>query len=263
MRRLALSLLAAGFLVACNRTPTAPTGVPLSASRGEHGSAPVLVWSQGTNSDLTSYDFGTVDPASPSSVTFTLTNTGGRSSGTITSVSLSTSTAYSITADGCTDNALGPNDSCTVTVEFTSTEGSTSTATLTADAEHASASLDLTGKGPGVADLSLSPGTSLLTIDGTNWYAYYFYGTGLSQTFTVTNAGTATTGHLGVVEAVSDFVVSSDQCSGGTLAPNASCTFTITAASCPSSSSGTLTVNDVNLGKAYIELEENIIQCPG
>lgn len=155
MRRLTVSLLAAGFLVACSRAPTSPTGVPLSASRSEHGSAPALAWSQGTNLKLSSYPWGTVDIGQDSTVTFTLTNTGGRSSGTVTIDPLSSS-VYSITADGCAGSGLGPNKSCTVTVEFTPTGSGTFTATLTAGAEHGSASLDLTGKGGSGITLTLA-----------------------------------------------------------------------------------------------------------
>ena len=265
MRRLTLSLLAAVFLVACNRTPTAPTGVPLSASRGEHGSAPALEWSQGTNTNLSTYDFGAVDPASPSSVTFTLTNTGGRSSGTVT-VSLSTSSVYSIAVDHCTDNALGPNDSCTVTVEFAPTSGDTFTATLTANAEHGSASLDLTGE-VAAWTLHLSPNTSATEQDG-GWtsYTYGLYsppGFTQSQTFTVTNVGNTTSpalvvgcdgGSSSICRSGDWGSISHDYCTGSTLAPNGTCTFEVDATLPSTCYTGDYSVTSVLVGDTYNDL---------
>src|SRR5439155_1244390 len=71
---------------------------------------------------------------------------GGRATGTL-AVALSGSSAFTITADGCTARSLGPTKSCTVTVRYAPTAGGSDTATLTATGEHASASLTLTGSG--------------------------------------------------------------------------------------------------------------------
>lgn len=149
MRRLTLSLLAAVFLVACNRTPTAPTGIPLSASRSDHGSAPSLSWSPVTSTTgPDTYDYGTIDAGQDSTVSFTLTDDGGRSAGTV-EISLTGSSAFAITVDNCSGNGVNAEHGCTVTVQYApTTSGQDDAATLTATGEHASASLALTGASP-------------------------------------------------------------------------------------------------------------------
>src|SRR5262249_48700454 len=74
---------------------------------------------------------------------------GGSASGVL-AISLSDSTAFSITSDACTGTSLGPKKSCVLTVEYApTTADQTDTATLTATGKKsgASASITLTGSG--------------------------------------------------------------------------------------------------------------------
>jgi secreted trypsin-like serine protease len=67
--------------------------------------------------------------------TFTFTNSGGRSTGTMVAA-VPSSSGFSITDDSCTGRSLASDKSCVVTVAAAG-EGST---VLTVDGEHASAS---------------------------------------------------------------------------------------------------------------------------
>ncbi len=86
-----------------------------------------------------SHDYATTDPGTTASQTFVLTNTGGSATGALT-VSLSGSSAMSVTADGCTAKSLGPRKSCSVTVRYApTTVVSSDTGTLTAMSKKPSA----------------------------------------------------------------------------------------------------------------------------
>jgi hypothetical protein len=229
--------------------------------------APTLSWSQG-GTTITAYGFGTLDAGAGATATqtFTLTNTGGMSSGTIW-VTLTGSSAFTITAGTCSGRALGPKKSCSVTVEYTpTTNGESDSATLTATGEHASASLTLTGKG-GVPNLTLSPGTCLGTCPagGTKIYDYDFgLVSSATTTFTVTNSGIGTSEELIVAGCCHpNFTLSNDTCfntgteTGVTLAPNGTCTFEIgftAPAGCSSEgfNSGVVNVNGTDV--TYINL---------
>src|SRR5215472_2081003 len=138
-----------------------------------------LTWSP-TNS-LGTYDYGTLTTGATKSVTFTLTNAGGKATGRL-SITLSGPSAFTITQNGCT-GSLGPNKSCTVPVVYApQSSGQSESATLTATRTATSASLTLT----------LSPGTFIGTTNGTNDYSYSYHSTiHATQTFTVTNSGTS------------------------------------------------------------------------
>lgn len=197
--------------------------------------APALSWSQG-GTTITSYGFGTVDGVGgqTASQTFTLTNTGGRASGTIT-VGLTGSSAFTITSDGCTGTSLGPSKSCNVTAKYAPTaSGEADSATLAATGEHASASLALTGKS-GTPDLTLSPGSLLGTTSGgtKNYdYANSFALGSWSTTFTVTNGGTGTAPVVYTLGGDPNFGLSNSTCgtysATASLAPNGTCTFDLT-----------------------------------
>jgi hypothetical protein len=104
----------------------------------------------------TAYNYGTLEAGNKNEVTFTLANSGGAASGTV-AITLSASSVFTITNDGCTGRSIGPKKSCTVTVKFApTTNGASYSATLTATGEHAgaglgvgndSASIKLEGKG--------------------------------------------------------------------------------------------------------------------
>jgi hypothetical protein len=94
-----------------------------------------------------SYDYGTIDAGTTASKTFTLTNSGGSATGAL-SVSLTGSSAFSVTADTCTARSLGPRKSCSVTVRYApTTAGASDSATLRASGKKpaAVATASLTG----------------------------------------------------------------------------------------------------------------------
>src|SRR5438034_5490063 len=104
----------------------------LVPAAGQAAGAPALAWSPSTNGG---FDYGAVTVGQTASQTLTLTNSGGRATGTL-AVALSGSSAFTITADGCSATSLGPTKSCSVTVQYAPTAGGSDTATLTATGEH-------------------------------------------------------------------------------------------------------------------------------
>jgi hypothetical protein len=102
-----------------------------SAGPAQAGSPPRLSWAPATATG--SYDYGTIDAGTnPAVETFTLRNSGGSGSSVLT-IALSGSSDFTITSDTCTGTSLGPNKTCTVTVQYAPTvAGQTDTATLTA-----------------------------------------------------------------------------------------------------------------------------------
>jgi Abnormal spindle-like microcephaly-assoc'd, ASPM-SPD-2-Hydin len=132
--------------------------VLLVPAAGQAGAAPALAWSPATNGG---YDFGALEAGKTESKTFTLTNSSGSATAELT-ISLSGSSAVTVTGDKCTGRSLGPKKSCTVSVRFAPAEGGSAQATVTATAGKAKASLTLTGKGEASsADISLSPFSGL------------------------------------------------------------------------------------------------------
>ena len=94
-----------------------------------------------------SVDYGTLDAArgQTASQTFTLSNADGRNSGLV-EVALSGSSAFAITADGCTGERLTRRKSCGVTVTYAPTANGSHSATLVASGPSAeNASVALTG----------------------------------------------------------------------------------------------------------------------
>lgn len=233
--------------------------VGLGTSRAQaEAKPPVLTWA------LAQYDFGSVSVGQTPSETFTLSNTGGKSTGNIV-ITQSGSTAFIITADSCTDKALGPNKSCSVTVEYDPTNTSGDTGMLVATAEYGVASMKLFGNG--TPDLVLSPGTLEGTAVGVNSYSYNFgsfsAGDGATQTFTVSNTGTGTSKILQIVAingaSAAGFSLSNDKCSGIGLAPGGACKFALTytspdACSPFNTNTGLVTVDESGTSYAYITL---------
>lgn len=93
-------------------------------------------------------DFGGVTVGQTSSTVFTLTNSTGPGSGELT-IGLTGDSAFTIAGDTCSGTGLGPNMSCTVTVQFAPTSAASYSGTLTATGRHrgTSTSLDLSGNG--------------------------------------------------------------------------------------------------------------------
>src|SRR5262249_60091471 len=122
-------LLPAALVVAAAVALVAPAS-------GQAGSAPSLAWSPSTSG---AYDYGTVKVGDKPVQTFAVKNSGGTASGALT-ISVSGSSAFSITSDACTGTALGKGKSCAVSVEFApSTAGQSETATLVASGKKSGA----------------------------------------------------------------------------------------------------------------------------
>jgi virginiamycin B lyase len=118
--------------------------VLLAVAGQQAGGAPMpamLAWSPTTPDG---FDYGRVNGCQTAPQEFTLTNSGSSASGTLT-IDLSTSPAFSITADGCTGKSLGPSKTCSVTVEYSPTMADPENANLSATGTPASASIGLIG----------------------------------------------------------------------------------------------------------------------
>lgn len=140
MRR---SLLSAFVLVAAGIVLLAPAAV------GAKSSAPSLAWSPTTSTGT--FDYGTVTAGGTPSQAFALKNSGGVASSAL-AVSLTGSSAFTVTANACTAVSLGPNKTCGLTVRYSpSAAGATDTAILTATSKKPAASASITLKGAGAA----------------------------------------------------------------------------------------------------------------
>ena len=114
----------------------------LAPAVGQAASGPAIAFNPSPN------DYGTIDANTTASQTFTLRNSGGKATSAL-KVTLTGSSAFSITADGCTGTSIGPRKTCNVTVQYEPTAlGSADSATLTASSKKplATASALLTGK---------------------------------------------------------------------------------------------------------------------
>ena len=117
----------------------------LAPAVGQAASGPAIAFNPSSN------DYGTIDANTASSQTFTLRNSGGKGTSAL-KVTITGSSAFSVTADGCTGTSLGPKKQCSVTVRYAPTTlGQTDSATLAASSKKppATASALLTGKANG------------------------------------------------------------------------------------------------------------------
>lgn len=188
-----------------------------------------LTWS------LAQYDYGSVTPGQEGVQTFTLSNTGSKSSGTISITG--GSPVFVITANGCTGKALGAGKSCNVTVEYAPSTTNGDTTTLVATSEYSNASMNLSGNGKPNLVLSVSPvpwanaasGFNFTgTQNGANEYIIFVDTTLIFNytPFTVSNTGNGTSEVLSTT-----FITPygplglSNTCNGVSLPPGGSCTF--------------------------------------
>jgi hypothetical protein len=190
--------------------------------------------------------FGTVAKGSTSApFTFTVSNTGQQTSGSMTTAIGGTNSAdFAIATDGCNGTTLTGSGTCTVTITFKPSTGAAEQATFTVTASPGtsstgtSATLTGTGNAMAAAALTLSPIT--------NDFGTVNQGqTSSPSTFTVTNSGGSPSG--AVTAAVSgtnsaDFKISSNGCSAP-IAANGNCTLQIKfSPSMTGSETATLTV---------------------
>lgn len=171
-------------------------------------------------SDFGSHVEGTTSPA----MSFTVTNTGGSASGSISAQIMGAGSAnFSIESNTCT--TLDVNATCTVQVSFAPASPGAKTANLVVSGTPGgSVSSSLDGFGIRVGDILLSPGSHAfgnVVVNQTSATA---------ATFTVTNTGGTATGTLTTsiigADAV-DFEVETDTCNATTLAGSGTCSVTV------------------------------------
>ncbi|MCC6997727.1 MAG: choice-of-anchor D domain-containing protein, partial [Deltaproteobacteria bacterium] len=175
----------------------------------------------------TTQGFGSVTMGGNSGTqTFTVTNTGGQASGTITAGLMGTDAGqFVVTADGCNAQTLAANATCQITVRFSPSS---------AGGKSASLNVTATPGGSAIAQLAgmgLSVGNLIITPTSKDFGAVQQGMTGMSQVFTVQNSGGSDTGTLATAvngANAAAFTVGTDTCMGQILAANASCMVTVT-----------------------------------
>jgi hypothetical protein len=161
---------------------------------------------------------------STSDVTFTVTNTGGATSGAIAVTIGGTDASQFVKGtDGCNGVALTTGSMCSILVHFSPTTTGAKSASLSATASPGgTATAGLTGTGLAPALLTIAPTTQAFpsTVQGQ---------ASPNVTFTVTNTGGVPSGQpmvaLGGTDA-SQFGLGMNTCTAG-LAPNGTCTFAV------------------------------------
>ena len=167
--------------------------------------------------------FGTWATATTSGTqTFTVTNTGGVPSGTVTAgLTGADPGQFTVSADTCTGQTLAPSASCTVNATFApSSTGAKSAGLQAAATPGGTATASLTGTGATPAALAISPAPFDFATHATGTASAF-------QTFTVTNTGGVDSGTIAVSLTGADadqFATANDTCTGPALAPSASCT---------------------------------------
>lgn len=151
---------------------------------------------------------------------FMITNKGGVASAI--PVAALTDPNFALGTNTCTA-ALAPGQTCAVQVQFAPAEVGSFTGTLdvTVGVQKVSASLSGTGLAPGNLEITPSSQDFDPTVIGAK---------SATKTFTVKNAGGATTGALtGMLtgSATAEFPVAANNCANKTLAPNETCTIVI------------------------------------
>lgn len=196
--------------------------------------------------------------ASSPSQTFTVTNTGMSSSGTLAATLTPTngtmSTEFAV-SDSCAGKQLIAGGTCTISVVFTPAARGARSATLSISANPGGTAVaSLSGTGQIAASLSISPAPSPFP-------ATLVSATPPQQTFTVTNVGDQTTPSLstsvtaGSNTTSSEFSIAGNTCAGATLAAGASCTIPVQFVPATyGPKSGTLTVNGGAAGSPSVTL---------
>ncbi len=175
--------------------------------------------------DKDTQDFGAVVQNTTSAAkTFTVTNTGGTQSGTITATLTGTDAArFAISADGCSGTKLNASATCTIDVTFTPNAlGVVSGVSLTVEDGTSggdAATLSGTGVAAGALGIGGDPAFGVVDLPGK-----------LARDFTVTNNGGSPIGPLTVTsDDPTQFAVdATTTCSGATLPAGLSCTQRVT-----------------------------------
>lgn len=185
-------------------TSVAPAALAITAQTGFTGFGPVVLDTAQT-------------------ATFTVTNTGGATSGAMTT-SINGSTEYVPTTDHCTGTSLMSGGTCTIVVTFTPTATGSAPAQLDVAATPGGpATYALTGTGATQAALSIAASPSF------GGFGSQPAGTaGLTGTFIVTNTGGVSSGPLSAsglaaMSPSNDFAVVSDGCQNQVLPTMGTC----------------------------------------
>ena len=205
----------------CVTTDNAPC-IALSGTASGFSAASLSITGGNTNMNVTAP--GT--PAYGSTVTFTVTNNGGLSSAPV-AVSLGNTANFDITSNGCAGAVLsGVGGSCTLRVRPKASVNGALSSTLCASNDNAPCiALSGTASGFSPANLTLtsSGAYTAMNVTGPGSPAY-----GSTITFTVANSGGLTSGTIAVnLGNTGNFDITSNGCSGGTLAGGGSCTFRV------------------------------------
>jgi hypothetical protein len=205
-------------------------GQPLSASltgTGTTAAQPVYL-------SETQHNFGSM-PVGQSSAVDAITITNRNSSAvSVANISISAGQSNFAQNNNC-GTSLAAGASCTVNVTMTPSQTGDFTGTLSIIAGGFDSSVALSGNGQAVSRaLGSSQAATFNTTTGI---------TSKAQTITMTNIGNTAVNMAGAAVGTSLFTVTSDQCAGKQLAPNGSCTVTLTFSSATAGTfSDTLTV---------------------
>ena len=225
--------------IASNDTGSSPLNVPLTGN-GVAGPTPdiAVIDSVAPAGDL-QVPFGNVTVGTTSDQTVTVANVGTDNLviGTVASAN-PLAAPFSIPAgtDSCSGKTLVPSDNCTITVRFSPNSTATANDTFDIpsndpDENPVTVSVSGTGAGASVPDITATDSVAPVN-DLQVPFGNVLENTTSDQTVTVTNDGTAdlvigTVASANPLAAPFSIATGTDNCSGKTLAPSASCTITV------------------------------------
>ncbi len=181
-----------------------------------------------------SVPFGSVNAGSSATQTVTVKNTGTASLAVGAIDTNQLAAPFSIKTDTCSNQAIAPTASCTITVAFapTSTGSFTDSFNIPSnDPAKSSVTMNLTGNGTAVPTAAITVTDSVApTTDLSVPFGTVIVGSSSTQTVTVKNTGTANL-LVGAVNSANPlaapFSIKTDTCSNQTIAPSATCTLTV------------------------------------
>ena len=166
-------------------------------------------------------DFGPVTIGqSAGPLTFTISNVGNSTTGTITAV-VGDTTHYMVSST-CTTLAPGANCTASVTYTASGTAGAQNSTIMVSSTPGGTVQSSLTATAITVGSLSISP------MNPAAFASVVEGGTGATQMFTVTNTGGSASGipSVGFATATNDFTITNNQCLAA-LSPAGTCTVTV------------------------------------
>ncbi len=162
---------------------SASTGGAATATLSGLGLAPPLLTISPTSRDFGSWDVN----ATTGATTFTITNTGGVTTQTL---SASITGQFTIATNNCAGIPLAAAETCTVSARFAPTSSGMKTGTLTVTDGSVSVGAGLSGLGT----------LAILTISETSWdFGNQHGSTAKTHLFTITNTGNGTSGQFTIM----------------------------------------------------------------